>query len=97
MAKHLRGMRRSTLLKNVGGTFTMPGRFKVHVEILGKDDAREQMGGQVLAQYWQGDHIISLKRSRTDKQRRTDLEHELQHCCVDWIDHFMRKARVTKK
>lgn len=92
-----KGMRRSTSLNNYGGVFSMPGRFKVRVNILNKSDARDQMGSKVLAQYYQDDHIILLKRSRSAKQRRTDLEHELQHMCVDWIDHFVRKARVSKK
>ena len=73
----------------------MRGGFKVCVEILDKIDAREQMGNEILAQYWHEDQLIQLKRSRTAKQRRTDLEHELQHMCVDWIDHFIRKAKVT--
>jgi len=91
-----KGVRRSVLLTKDGGVINMPGRFKVRVEILGKEDARDQMGSKVLAQYYQDDHLILLKRSRKSKQRRTDLEHELQHMCVDWIDHFMRKVRVTK-
>ncbi|MGH9910321.1 MAG: hypothetical protein ACRD32_06735, partial [Nitrososphaerales archaeon] len=84
-----------TILNRYGGVFTMPGGFKVRVEILGKEDARDQMGSKVLAQYYQDDHLILLKRSRTPKKRRTDLEHELFHMAVDWIDHFVRKARVS--
>ena len=96
MAKKAKGIRLSTVLTNYGGSFTMPGGFKVNVEILGKDDAHVEMGSQVLAQYYQDEHRILLKRSRSTKNRRTDLEHEIQHACVDWIDHFMRKARVSK-
>ena len=92
-----KGIRRSTILNNYGGVFTMPGGFKVRVEILGKEEAREQMGNQCLAQYYQDDHVIMLKRSRKPKQRRTDLEHELSHMVVDWIDHFVRKARVSPR
>jgi len=92
-----RGRRHSTILKNYGGTFTMPGGFRVTVDILDKSDARDQMGSQVLAQYYQDDHIILLKRSRSAKQRKTDLEHELQHMVVDWIDHFVRKAKIVRK
>lgn len=87
----------STGLANHGGAFTMPGGFRVRVEILDKQDAKDQMGSQVLAQYYQDEHLILLKRSRSAKQRKTDLEHELQHMCVDFIDHFVRKAKVTKK
>ena len=92
-----RGKKRSTLLTNYGGVLNMPGGFKVRVEILDKQDARDQMGSKVLAQYYQDDHIILLKRSRPAKQRKSDLEHELQHMCVDWIDHFIRKAKITRK
>ena len=92
-----KGMRRSTILNNYGGVFSMPGGFKVRVDILDKTDAKDQMGSKVLAQYYQDDHLILLKRSRSAKKRKTDLEHELQHMCVDWIDHFIRKARVTTK
>lgn len=86
----------STLLANNGGSFTMPGRFKVRVELLDKSDAKDTMGSQVLAQYYPDEHLIILKRSRSAKQRKSDLEHELQHCCVDWVDHYIRKAKVSK-
>ena len=82
------------MLIREGGAFRMPGGFQVHVELLDRQDAKDQMGGKILAQYSQDDHIISLKRARSTKQRRADLAHELQHCCVDWIDHFLRKARL---
>lgn len=85
--------RTSTLLNSEGGTFTMPGGFKVRVEILNKEAADEEMGKEILAQYYHEDHLIQLRRSRTVKQRKTDFEHELQHCCIDWVDYFIRKAR----
>lgn len=88
-------MKPATVLYNYGGTIRMPGNFRVKVELLDKHDAKDQMGSQVLAQYSQDDHVISLKKNRTSKQRKSDLEHELQHCCVDWIDHFMRKSKAT--
>jgi len=90
-------MRSSTILKNYGGSFTMPGKFKVIAEILDKHDAHDHMGSKVLAQYYQDDHLILLKRSRSAKQRKADLEHELGHMCIDWIDHFMRKSKVPVK
>jgi hypothetical protein len=93
----MRGNKRSTILANYGGAFTMPGGFRVVVELLGRQDARECMGGKILAQYYQDEHIIVLKKSRSAKQRKADLEHELQHMTVDWIDHFVRKAKVSKK
>mgnify|MGYP001615987598 CR=1 FL=1 len=85
--------RTSTLLNKQGGTFTMPGRFKVRVEILDNKSANKEMGRETLAQYYHENHLIQLRRSRTLKQRKSDLEHELQHCCVDWVDYFIRKAR----
>jgi hypothetical protein len=91
-----KGKRSAVILNKYGGTFTMPGHFKVRVEILNKDEAKDQMGTQVLAQYCQEEHLILLQRSRTSKQRMTDLAHELQHCCVDWVDHYIRKARCKK-
>jgi len=92
-----KGMRQSTILNNYGGEFVMPGGFKVKVAVLDKEDANDHMGGKALALYYQDEHLICLKRSRPAKLRRTDLEHELQHMVVDWIDHFIRKARVKKK
>jgi len=89
--------RRSTLLNNHGGTFTMPGGFRVRVEILDHEEANAEMGVEVLAQYYHDDHVIQLRKNRTAKQRKSDLEHELQHCSIDWVDYFMRKARVTTK
>lgn len=71
----------------------MPGGFKVKVEILDKEEANDEMGKEVLAQYYHEDHLIQLRKERTPSQRKTDLEHELQHCCVDWVDYFIRKAR----
>jgi hypothetical protein len=89
----MKKVRQSTLLNRQGGQFTMPGGFKVRVEILDKDEANAEMGNEVLAQYYHEDHLIQLRRSRTPKQRKADFEHELQHCCIDWVDYFVRKAR----
>ena len=97
MAKSGKSIKKSTILNNHGGVFTMPGGFKVRVEILDKQEAQDQMGSKVLAQYYHDDHLIVLKRSRAPKKRRTDLEHELQHMCVDWIDFFIRKAKIKMK
>lgn len=96
MSKGKHRQRRAVILNRYGGCFTMPGGFKVKVEILEKDEAKDQMGTQVLAQYCQEEHLILLKRSRKAKQRMSDLEHEFQHMAVDWIDHFIRKAKCTK-
>lgn len=71
----------------------MPGGFKVRVEVLSKEDANEEMGKEVLAQYYHEDHLIQLRQERTKKQRKADFEHELQHCCVDWVDFFVRRAK----
>lgn len=86
--------RTATVLREQGGTFTMPGGFKVKVEILNKEEANDEMGPEVLAQYYHEDHLIQLRKGRTKKQRKSDFEHELQHCCVDWVDYFVRKAKV---
>jgi hypothetical protein len=83
----------STVLNKQGGTFTMPGGFKVRVEILDKEEANAEMGREVLAQYYHDDHLIQLRKERTVAQRKSDFEHELQHCCIDWVDFFIRKAR----
>lgn len=89
--------KQATLLNRYGGSFTMPGGFRVKVQVLDKEDEPTEIPGKVLAQYWQSEHLIVLRGSRSLKQRKTDLEHELQHCCVDWVDHYMRKARVVKR
>ena len=89
----MKKVRASTLLNKQGGMFTMPGGFKVRVEILDAEEANAEMGKEVLAQYYHEDHLIQLRKSRSPKQRKTDFEHELQHCCVDWVDYFIRKAR----
>lgn len=85
--------RKSTELIKHGGTFTMVGGFRVRVELLDKDEAHEEMGSAVLAQYFHEDHLIQLRKSRSLKQRRADLEHELMHMTVDWVDFFIRKAK----
>lgn len=84
----------STLLREQGGSFNMPGGFKVRVEILNKEDADDEMGKEALAQYFHDDHLIQLRKSRTKKQRKSDFEHELMHMTVDWVDYFVRKART---
>ena len=89
----MKKLKTSTLLNKYGGTFTMPGGFKVRVEILDNEEANAEMGAEVLAQYYHDDHVIQLRKNRTPKQRKSDFEHELQHCCVDWVDYFIRKAR----
>ena len=90
-------MRKSSELNRHGGTFVMPGNFRVKVVILDKDEAEVEMDADNLAEYYREDHRIQLRKSRTLKQRKTDLEHELQHCCVDWVDHFMRRAKSHGK
>ena len=85
--------RLATRLNVDGGIFSMPGGFKVRVEILDKDEAEEEIGPEYLAHYCHDDHLIQLRRSRSNADRLTDLEHELQHCCVDWVDFFIRKAK----
>lgn len=89
----MKKLKLSTLLNKYGGTFTMPGGFKVQVEILDHGEANDEMGAEALAQYYHHDHVIQLRKSRTAKQRKSDFEHELQHCCIDWVDYFIRKAR----
>jgi hypothetical protein len=86
-------MTKSAKLREHGGTFTMPGGFKVKVELLDKDEANEEMGKEVLAQYYHEDHLIQLRKERTEQLRKADFEHELQHMAVDWIDFFVRKCR----
>ena len=71
----------------------MPGGFKVKVQIVDKDDESEEIGESTLACYYHEDHLIQLRSSRSLKQRKTDLEHELQHACVDWVDYFIRKSK----
>ena len=91
--------RQSTILTENGGSFTMPGNFKVIVQVLNKQEAKDDMDVYSLAQYWQEEHVICLRKSRSSKKRKADLEHELQHMVVDWVDHYMRKAkcRISKK
>ena len=89
----LKKARLSTTLNKYGGVFTMPGGFKVRVEILDKDEANAEMGREALAQYYHDDHLIQLRKERSLLQRKSDFEHELQHMTVDWIDYFVRKSR----
>jgi hypothetical protein len=88
--------KQATLLNKYGGAITLPGRFRVRIQILDKNEERTEIPGKVLAQYFQTEHLITLRSSRNLKQRKSDLEHELQHACVDWVDHMMRKAYVVK-
>lgn len=71
----------------------MPGGFKVKVQIVAKEAEAEEIGEQTLACYYHEDHLIQLRSSRPLHLRRTDLEHELQHACVDWVDFFIRKSK----
>lgn len=84
----------SSVYASKGGSFTMPGDFVVNIEILGKNEAQEEMGTN-LAQYYHGEHRILLRKSRSLKKRKSDLEHELAHMCIDWADHFIRKSVVS--
>lgn len=71
----------------------MPGRFKVTVHILDKTEAKDEMDSKALAMYYQDEHAIVLRKSRSQAKRKEDLEHEISHMCIDWADHFIRKAR----
>ena len=53
-----------TKLNKRGGTFTMPGGFKVKVQIVDKDDESEEIGESTLACYYNEDNLIQLMSSR---------------------------------
>ena len=84
------------LYARTGGAFALPGGFNVTVRILNKAEAHKEMGSEILAQYSHDDHMIYLKKSRRVKDRKLDLEHELGHAALDWIDYFVRKAKVPQ-
>ena len=72
----------------------MPGRFKVIIRVANKGDEKQDISPSALAEYEHDTNIIVLRSSRTQRQRREDLAHELQHLAVEWIDHMMRKVKI---
>ena len=87
----------STLLVSQGGTFTMPGKFKVPIKLVTKGAEHDDMDTHAYAEFEHDTNIITLRTSRKRRQRRSDLEHELQHMAVDWINHVMHKVRIKVK
>ena len=87
----------STMLIQRGGVFNMPGRHQIVVRIVPKSEERTDLDTNSCAEFEHDSNIISLRTSRNLKQRRADLDHELQHACVDWINHVMNKVRVRVK
>lgn len=74
----------------------MPGPFTVKVHILEGTDENDEIGEVNLAEYVLDEHTINLRRSRSSKQRREDLAHELSHMLVEWLDYYTHKAKVKK-
>jgi len=87
----------STLLIKQGGTFNMPGHFQIKVVLVPKAEEKAELDTNSCAEFEHDSNIISLRTSRNLKQRRADLDHELQHACVDWIEHTMHKVRIRVK
>ena len=87
----------STLLVSQGGTFSMPGKFKVPIKLVTKDAERDEISPEAYSEFEHDTNIITIRTSRKRRQRRTDLEHELQHMVVDWINHVMNKVRIKVK
>lgn len=85
----------STHLAKHGGVLTLPGDFVIKVDVLGTHEAKKDIATDCLAQYFIEEHRIVLRRSRKLKDRKLDLDHEIQHGLVDWLDFFMRKAKET--
>lgn len=86
--------RLSTLLIKNGGTLHMPGRFLIEVRVVPRSEEKDDLDKNSCAEFEHDSNIISLRTSRKLTQRRADLDHELQHACVDWIDHIVRKVRI---
>ena len=96
VAKKTHWTKLSTLMVTQGETrFTMPGKFKVIIRVANKGDEKEDISPDALAEYEHDTNIIVLRSSRTQRQRREDLAHELQHLCVEWLDHIIRKVKIT--
>ena len=95
VAKKTHWTKLSTLMVIQAETrFTMPGKFRVIIRVANKGDEKQDISPDALAEYEHDTNVIVLRSSRTQRQRREDLQHELQHLVVEWMDHIMRKVRV---
>lgn len=63
---------------------TLPFHYRVQVKQIPDSDFNEEIGADALAGWVVEEKTIYLRSSRTLKQRRADLAHEMLHVVSDW-------------
>ena len=64
--------------------------FGYHIRVLqvSKRELRLRVGDDCVAGWVVGDRAIYLTRSRSMREKRSDLAHELSHAMVDFFEMF---------
>ena len=73
---------------------TLPGGYKIEVQVLSKKEFNEENGEDDLATWDCSERVIYLRKARTSKQRLEDFVHELGHAYLDggsWVLGNMKR------
>ena len=66
-------------------TVNLPFGYTIRVRQVSKRECEDRVGFNALAGWVADERTVYLTKSRTIKQRRADLGHELQHVLVDYL------------
>lgn len=66
-----------------------PFGYTIKVKQATKREVAEEIGDGALAGWISDDRTIYLTRSRTPRQKRSDLAHEMSHAVVDYVDWLL--------
>jgi Zn-dependent peptidase ImmA (M78 family) len=69
-----------------------PFGFSIRVRQITRTEMSATVGEDAVAGWMQGARTIYLLKSRTMKQKRSDLAHELGHVAVDYVDYLLNSG-----
>ena len=69
-----------------------PFGFNIRIRQLTRTEMNETIGYDAVAGWTHAERTIYLTKSRTTKQKRSDLAHELGHAAVDYVDYLLNSG-----
>jgi Zn-dependent peptidase ImmA (M78 family) len=69
-----------------------PFGFSIRIRQITRTAMSATIGDDAVAGWFYGERTIFLLKSRTTKQKRSDLAHELGHAAVDYVDYLLNSG-----
>lgn len=69
-----------------------PFGFNIRIKQLTRTEMSATIGDDAIAGWFHADRTIYLLKSRTTKQKRSDLAHEIGHAAVDYVDYLLNSG-----